>query len=384
MRTDNLKLLFEKNEKEKITVVKKNGKFGLHFTLRNCKVDGKKIAYLVSQVGYAIEKYKNTSVPVYFNLHNVIFMDKLTYVILECICYFLIKTFKIKVSFNMTNVKLYIANEGVINSPIYLIANGNTNIEGFVKKFNIDLYGQHYRKILKAEDNYNDALSKLLTDVKNFLRNLDVDLEYGREVSKVVSELAGNSMEHAKSDCLIDIDVTREYRKEDGKEKYVGINIVILNFSNKLFYEELKNKMKKTLVSSERYKLVEEAYNNHMKFFNNDYKESDFFSVASFQHKISGRVDTSATGGTGLTALISSLEKKADLHACYLLSGQRVINFQHEFLEYDENNWIGFNKENDFLNVRPDDDVFEKCAMFFPGTAYNLSFVICKEKGEVL
>ena len=95
-------------------------------------------------------------------------------------------------------------------------------------------------------------------------------------------------------------------------------------------------------VLEDRYKKVQEAYEYHKKYFNDDYMKEDFFNIAAYQHKISGREKIVETGGTGLTKLISSLEKKADSHQCYVLSGNRGIFFKQDYLEYNDDRLIGF------------------------------------------
>lgn len=71
-------------------------------------------------------------------------------------------------------------------------------------------------------------------------------------------------------------------------------------------------------------------------------------------------------GGTGLTTLIQSLEEMSDAHQCYVLSGNRIIKFLHDFLEYDSNDWIGFNETNTFEKDIPNGRVIDRCPIFFP------------------
>ncbi|MEI3281658.1 MAG: hypothetical protein V8R61_02550 [Enterocloster sp.] len=105
---------------------------------------------------------------------------------------------------------------------------------------------------------------------------------------------------------------------------------------------------------SGRYKDVWNAYKFHQGYFNSEYTEDDFFNIAAFQHKISGSIRKEVTGGTGLTKLIYSLEKRSDAHNCYMSSGKRLLWFQREFLEYNDDNWIGFNLNKDFLTHIPE------------------------------
>lgn len=52
--------------------------------------------------------------------------------------------------------------------------------------------------------------------------------------------------EHARSDCLIDIDVQEDFMKEGApaEESYYGVNIVVVNYSDILLGDELKVKLK--------------------------------------------------------------------------------------------------------------------------------------------
>lgn len=52
--------------------------------------------------------------------------------------------------------------------------------------------------------------------------------------------------------------------------------------------------------------------------------------------------------------LIRSLENQSDAYRCYVISGKRCINFYRDFLEYTSNGWISFNKNNNYLEERPE------------------------------
>ena len=59
--------------------------------------------------------------------------------------------------------------------------------------------------------------------------------------------------------------------------------------------------------------------------------------------------------------------------------GARKINFIKSMLTYDENNWVGFNAEGDFLTKKPSLRCINNSGLYFPGTAYNLNFVMKRE-----
>ena len=78
-----------------------------------------------------------------------------------------------------------------------------------------------------------------------------------------------------------------------------------------------------------------------------------FFNLASFQDRISGRKSETKTGGRGLTDLIKSLEDRAEAHCCYVLSGNKGLWFEPQYLKYNQGDWIGFNDDNDFITSVP-------------------------------
>lgn len=326
------------------------------------------------------KKYKNVNIPIILDLGNIEFKDKLTYIFLEIISYILINRYKMKVTVQF-QCEHNIFTEGIASSPLLLIDNiKKKNTEKFLRKFTNELYKKHYRKVV-VKPKKPDELSKLMDEVYFFIFHLGVEGKCAEELSEVVVELVGNASEHTDSECLIDIDVTDLYKKRDSNDLFLGINIAVINFSEKLFGDLVKRRILETNFQAiERYSLVYTAYQNHSASFDSNYTENDFFNIASFQHKISGDPEKTITGGTGLTKLISSLEKRSAAHECYLITGDRALLFFHEYLEYNSDRLIGFNKENDFVNVRPSDRVVAPSCIYMPGTAYNLNFVMVKEK----
>lgn len=111
-------------------------------------------------------------------------------------------------------------------------------------------------------------------------------------------------------------------------------------------------------------------------FFREGYGDDEFFMLSAFQDRISGRPNEYLIGGTGLPTLIKWLEVQADGNNCYVLSGRRKMQFIRSLLEYDADHWIGMNHEHDFQHCAPDKNVFSTFPIYFPGTAYNLNFVM--------
>jgi hypothetical protein len=128
-----------------------------------------------------------------------------------------------------------------------------------------------------------------------------------------------------------------------------------------------------------RYSKVEWAYMKHREKFSEAYGEEDFYNIVAFQDCITGRSYETDTGGTGLTELIKVLEQSVDEHYCYMLSGDRGINFKLDLLGYNEDNWIGFNYSKDFIGDVPSDEAIIRTDTQIQGTAYNFSVVVRKE-----
>lgn len=378
MSLENDKLLLKKN------VIKANTKNiiikGGHaiFQIKDEEFSGKSIKKLIALINTLNTKYAKVKMPIIIDLGRVTFTDKLTYIFLEIICYILIKDYRHQVTIHF-NCKPNILTEGIASSPLLLLRSGEKdNIMKYMIKFHDDIYKNHYRKILKKTKNKIE-LSRKMDEISYFLKYSGVSDECIEELSEVIVELIGNAWEHASSECLVDLDVTNSYFNPDENQdnQYLGINIAVVNFSEELLGDAIKRKISNPeLELTDRYNLVRETYERHKNFFDSIYQEKDFFNISSFQHKISGRENKASTGGTGLTKLIASLEKRSDAHKCYLITGDRALWFFHQYLEYDMNGWIGFNEANDFLKEPPSCIVTGSNSIFMPGTAYNLNFIM--------
>ncbi|MFR2213917.1 MAG: hypothetical protein ACLS61_08890 [Ruminococcus sp.] len=77
--------------------------------------------------------------------------------------------------------------------------------------------------------------------------------------------------------------------------------MVVIDFSDKHLNHGIKRKIEeRDYEASERYDLVAEAFENHKASFRtNQYEVDDFFNLASFQDRISGRKSETRTGGDG-------------------------------------------------------------------------------------
>lgn len=353
------------------------------FICYNKEFGADQILKIIGFVNEVHRRYKNLNVPIDFYFGTIRILDKLSYIIFECICYWLIKEYRHAVSISWSPEN-YILTQGVYSSPLLIL---NTTVgkssQKYVDKFSFDVYQNHFRRVvhppISADDNY---VGRLQQEVNTFLSVFDIEEKYRDGLVEMVGEIVGNVAEHTKGDCLLDIDVTTDHYKEDEPEdfSYYGVNVVILNFSDILFGDKLGMRIKNGDLSEDtRYILLNDAYNYHKDFFSDNYSFEDFCNLASLQHKISGSPEKGRAGGKGLTSLIESLQNKSDDSACYLLSGKRIVSFHKEFLRYDADDWLGFNESHNFFSEIPDEKSLDQCEVNFPGTAYNLNFVFKRE-----
>jgi len=315
-------------------------------------------------------------IPIEFNFKKTIqFSDKLTYVLFECICYQLMRqshpvTVHIIPKFGITTT-------GYKFSPLrFLFPGKDYNLEKFMLKFGQELSGNHFRKVVEHSSQATE-LSILMDDIADFQKYFDINSVDREKITEVLVELVGNAKEHTSSACLIDFDISEKHIKnKDLSRNFRGINISIVNFSKELLGTSLKEKFQTPQDLSERNQQALYAHKCHKRYFNQQYTEEDFYNILAFQHKVSGRSGNFTTGGTGLTKLIKSLEDRSDAYSCYVISGSRRLRLQKEYMLYNDEHWIGFNKTNDFLHAPPDPKLLLPNPFYIPGTAYNLNFVM--------
>lgn len=382
---ENLELLFKRNPQRYNKIcINKNCAIECEIVNYRWSWSGNEIRQMIAYVNSILIKYSKVKPPVHFVLRGRTFIDKLTYIFVECICLYLIEHgFAVQI---YMSVESDIGVEGIVSSPLLLLNNTKLkSVKLFPVKFNKDLYGNHFRKLIGSSEIEKNIIGNIYTEVDSFLKPFNVSDEFRNKVSLTVAELVGNATEHAKTDCLIDIDVTTPYSKRGdvADNEYYGVNIAVVNFSEKLLGDDIYKKLFDNFeeITSGRYKKVLEAYEYHKTLFNEQYGIEDFCNIATFQHKISGRADVpDGVGGTGLTKLIQALQIMSEAYRCYVISGKRCVNFDLALLEYDKDGWIGFNDVNSFTGAIPNDEVTTECFIDMPGTAYNLTFVTKGEK----
>lgn len=377
--------IFEKN---KICSGRLKLKYGAILYESHDKIfSGQTILKIINFINNVHKKYKNVKIPIIFSFGRVKIIDKLSYILLECICYSLMRDYHHKV-YLFWEPEHDILTDGVFSSPLKLLnSKEDDNLNKFLVKFKMEIYQHHFRRIISGENKKDtNYLGNLLQELDSFLKFFFIAEEYRDQITEVIAELVGNACEHGNTDCLLDIDVTNDHLKSvkniTQTGSFYGINIAIVNFSDILLSDGIKDKIKNNKLNVGRYVELEKAYNYHKTLFSEKYLYTDFCNIAALQDKISGRYEHSLSGGTGLTKLIHSLQEKSDTDSCYVVSGDRCVYFVKELLNYDENDWLGFNSQKDFFYAIPDESTTVGCYIYLPGTAYNLNFVMKREDEE--
>lgn len=315
---------------------------------------------------------------------NGVFDEKFTYVLLECYIEHIIADHGISVQFHYNKKETNIFTDGIGLSPLYMLERPAQPAMDFVRQFRLGVGKNYYRKLFLANENDDETLSSAITTLCLFFENLGITKSRSDLLAEVAVELVGNALEHSRLDCFLDIDVTpRDYvrRNDPTGPKYYGVNICVVNFSATLLSSQIQTKLcvnpeLRDKSDSARYWRLREIYMHHRRFFREGYGDDEFFMLSAFQDRISGRPNEYLIGGTGLPTLIKWLEVQADGNNCYVLSGRRKMQFIRSLLEYDADHWIGMNHEHDFQHCAPDKNVFSTFPIYFPGTAYNLNFVM--------
>ncbi len=374
----NIRKIFEENSQcsYKLQLINKK----VYFISQDKIFSDITLVKIINFVNTVHKTYKSIKIPIvfYFAYNKVEFKDKLTCVLFECICYSLIKDFNHKIYLHL-KIQTNTHKKGLLHSPIHLLSEGKKT-EDFIKNFEIRIFKSHFRKLIKGGELKEDTnfLGNLFGDINTYLKPFSITEECRHAVSEMITELVGNACEHCKTDCLLDIDIPSDiFELQNSRSE--EIHIVIINFSDKLLGDGIKEKIMKNNLGTDRYLKLSEAYNYHKENFSSFYSFIDFCILSTFQDKISGRPGYNLAGGAGLTKLIKSLQEKTYQDISYVQSGNRMILFLQELLEYDEDTWIGFNEKNNFFKSLPSSKIFNTCKLFLPGTAYNLNILIERE-----
>lgn len=372
--------MFEAHKKlpKRYPVLEKHGIVQVRF---NGRLDSSQISKMLSDIHFILSVYKRGCKKIRFVCNGVLEpKDAFVYILFETFIYTLRCKYNYEIECVINEAKSHMHAPGLKDSLLIHFTNDQFDKRLMEKKYCLIHNSNHFRRIICKEDIQGAAV--LFGELKLFLSVFDFNKEYTLSLAKVAAELADNASEHAEADCLIDIFVSDPvYKKKGCDDNFYVISMVVINFSDKHLNHGIKRKIEaKDYEASERYDLVAEAFENHKPSFMADqYEVDDFFNLASFQDRISGRKSETRTGGTGLTDLIKSLEDRAEAHCCYVLSGNKGLWFEPQYLKFNQDNWIGFNDENDFLTSIPNKDMIVRSDVDFLGTGYNFAFAVKEE-----
>ena len=358
------------------------------------------LAAIIGKLKYLL-KYKEEDFHINIIFKNTLqFGDKITYILLDSILYYtLIKSsFKIFIkSAHYTNILTnnldiypgYIHNLGFESSTVFRTLTETKNnfldkeiylnlyTSSYIKK-DVERKRDFYRKMVSNADlKYNNHGIVIYQDLRSILQqHITNDKSWIKGVSKSASELLDNVHSHTESDCILDINI-EDFIFTDNK-KYTLVNIGIINLGVETLYSKIKSDLENE--SDFNYGLflkIRDAKKNHELLFDDKYDLNHFYMITTFQNHVTTKTEYAKRNlrGTGLNILIRHIIDKAKTGDSYVLSGKNIIRLQSGFLEPSEDGFIGFNKERDYFNSRPDSNVLAKSDIYVPGTIYNLLFV---------
>lgn len=371
-------------DKKTLTIRKINRSdfVGYIYRNKNKQINFDTIKEIIDFIKIVIQKNPSQKVPICLSLEGAQPVDKLTMSLIECICYHVLQNLnrKIVVTYNFI---VDIITDQMNHAAFAQLGPKNYNPDQFLREFIRYSSHRQLRKIYQSDVD----VSIVMSDFNSFGKMMGIGSAASKRLGKLVSEMVDNSKIHAKSSCLIDLDISKPYNKKGSDETFFGINLTVLNFSERYFYDGIQEKMnqfrnrysdlKKAALFS-YYKNIEDAYKFHKVHFDDEYTNEHFWTIASLQHHVSGRENQFYTNGVGLTELIKMIHNYSDKQQCYIVSGNIGIGFAKELMDYNNNvdKLVGFNTSSNFLTGLPDVKVLGNNRFCIPGTVYNLSFTV--------
>lgn len=365
--------------KEKIFLKIKKNK--LNIVLKEEEVGYEDLVKLYFKINTYLKNEDNENIEITFIFRDVKFTDLSTYILFETLIYYMCKRGKFLRLKIKNNTAMAIMENDLEESLIFSKKTAGFKREEFIKKYErfvIDKF--KFRKIVKFDSSKPQNASVLYTELDVFLRSLKIKEEIKEQLAEIIVELVSNANEHAQADCLVALKIDEVVKKNDKNQEYYKFSLSIINFSDII----LGNGIEKQFNSGNRdlifIKDLKKAYDNHSKFFNQNYNEKQFFFISAFQWRFSGRSDiTRDNGGTGLTTLIKFLIDSAEEDSCYVFSGDSFLIFKKEALLSNNCNYVGFNEKCDYLNEPPNFKLVQKLMFYLHGTLYNFDLILQKE-----
>ena len=339
---------------------------------------------LLSKINKFIESYSlDNNISITIIINSLEFNDLSVYMLLESSLYYLCKNTrfkKIKIKNRNKEIRAFLAGD-LKNSIVFKNSNIFINRETYINLFEkLEINRNLFRKIIKYDKNNKESLSILYSELNYFFKIFNIRDEFKESFIETIVELVSNANEHAMTDCLI-ITKVDSVAKKDNDNKYYKIFVSIIDFSPTLLGSGLEKHYKENIKNLVFFKDLENAYNNHCKYFNPFYTEEEFFAVSAFQWRFSGRNNTVRdNGGTGLTTLIRFLIETSEADSCYTLSGSSFIKFDNKYLHENQYNHVGFNDQKDYLNFPPNKNCVFRLPFRLEGTLYNFDFIVREEE----
>lgn len=375
--------LFFKNINEAPVEIKKGS---CKIIIRDASFGSVAINALAEKIKYII--YNNIKAEVKINIRSRTIADLATIVVFEYMVYYLLKSTECKVCITIMPDNLMYAKNFLTNSITYNFIKDNRNFKikrkNFIKDFEseVPMINFHrYRKLLKNNNIKNETINKTSSDVYSFLKSILSDEEYIEDCVEAIGELCSNALEHTEYDCILTIECGIGLNKKN-EERNI-LSIVVSNVSENLFFYKLRDFHKN---GYKNFNVINQALVNHRLFFGKPleivqdidkikYDEEYFYIVSAFQNGVSTRMNQEGTGGTGLLKLVYNILGKTENSFCYILTGNKVLFFIENLMNPVEDKFVGFNKNNDYLNSIPDAESLGTSAMTFGGTIFSLNLI---------
>lgn len=309
--------------------------------------------------------------------------DQAILTLMESIIYFVINKWKFKITYRFSIKENVLGYQIFKQSILFKYNNKKIIIEEYNREYNkrITIKGDHFRKVCEniEENRKSEFISVTMDEIDIFLKCFEFDDEYRNELAEVIVEIVDNALKHSNGDCILNLNVLKNNYQN---YKYVDVTAVVIDdiFIGKEIVEYIRKDDKSEY--SEKNKIVLEAYENHKKFFGDNYNINSFAMISAFQKYVTTRKMSKNTGGTGLTTLINALIEKSTHNFCYAISGNTNLIFKKEFLNLNENGLIGFNEDNNYIEMIPNEKVVSINKYDMNVNIYNLQFILKEDKNE--
>ena len=272
--------------------------------------------------------------------------------------------------------KLLLERNVLFHNSLAYEQNGKRIGEGYLKKFSKKTIGlNHFRALISLDEFLQDnkSISAYCDDIFSFLKHTELDEDSCADLFDACSEVISNVFDHTESDCLVDIKCSSVI----GGRKLFTFTIISIStiFIGSKIVELIDNGQISNYSGSA---IVLKAYKYHSRCFSTDYDKNSFGFVCAFQNRVSTRVNSKESGGTGLTTLLKRIhgKKTEDSYHSYVLSGDNMLLLNTQYLNVDSEGLIGFNDSNDFYNDTPNRAIVVKEQNVFPGTIFSVSLLL--------